>query len=170
MLAWRGRPGFEGVHYRANLPPTKLKLNRRGWRDVERTTARTPGRRRIVLLGDSFALGLGVAFGQSLRPLLEKELGRTDVINLAMNGSSTDQELLVLESEGLAYRPGAHGAPTPGLWAGLSRTLRNRSELFRRLWVRRRMAKVRARLGQPVSPDGQVPSLRERRVRIGRVA
>ena len=194
LLGWRGKAGFEGVHYRANLPATPLRLNSRGWRDVEPSAARTPGKRRIVLLGDSFGMGLGVAREEGVATLLGNELG-AEVVNLAMNGYSTDQELLVLEREGLAYspdivvvlfywndlyqnafpvtflgyikpcftldrkgklvlqyEPGPHDRPTPGVLRGLGRTLRGHSELFRRIWVQRRMAAVRAGKAPPVSP------------------
>jgi len=194
LLGWRGKPNFEGLHYRANLPPTPLSLNSKGWRDRERSVRLADGRKRILLLGDSFGMGLGVPFEQAVACLLEKET-RAEVVNLSMNGYSTDQELLVLEKEGLTYqpdvvvllfywndvpnnvfpvtfmgytkpcftldaqgnlvlqyRPGHHGAATPGFRHSLARWFRNHSELYRRLWVRGRMAAVRAGKAPPVSP------------------
>ena len=65
---------------------------------------------RIVLIGDSVAAGQGVQrearFGERLSSLLSASSGRAvEVVNLALSGYSTDQELIVLEQWGLRYQP-----------------------------------------------------------------
>jgi lysophospholipase L1-like esterase len=102
-------PGSEAVRNRV-----PIKINSAGFRDDEFPTDPTSRGRRIVLLGDSVAWGLGVlmeqAFPQVLESLLgESARGTTDsrpiVYNLAVDGYSTDQELRLLETKGLAYEP-----------------------------------------------------------------
>jgi hypothetical protein len=63
------------------------------------------GRTRIVMLGDSIAFGHGVRDGETFSALLESRDPRFDVVNLAVEGYGTDQELLRLEREGLGYAP-----------------------------------------------------------------
>ena len=107
LLGWRGKPNFDGVHYRDRLPRTRITMNSRGWRDRERPYEKPQGVRRIVVLGDSFAMGLGVEQQEAFPNLLEQEFFKqgVEVINLGMNGYSTDQELLTLMREGVRYQP-----------------------------------------------------------------
>jgi lysophospholipase L1-like esterase len=83
-------------------------LNRRGYRDDEPDTG--SGVRRIVLLGDSVAFGLGVDQDRIFAALLERRLrdetGRPwDVDNLAIFAYQTANELAALEEDGLQLRP-----------------------------------------------------------------
>jgi len=61
------------------------------------------GPRRVLVLGDSVAFGMDVADGESWPERLARP--GLEVVNLAVPGFGTDQELLRLEREGLAYRP-----------------------------------------------------------------
>jgi lysophospholipase L1-like esterase len=80
-------------------------VNSHGWRDDETTFAKPPGVRRIAVLGDSFVFGVGVDAGERCTEVLERLLPDTEVLNLAMNATGTDQQLLVLEDQGLRYAP-----------------------------------------------------------------
>jgi hypothetical protein len=88
------------------LPDFKHRIvnNSRGFRDRERAYDKG-GRKRIVVLGDSTAWGWGVEAEERFSDIIEKRLDGWEAINLAHAGYSTDQELLVLETEGLKYRP-----------------------------------------------------------------
>jgi lysophospholipase L1-like esterase len=84
--------------------------NRLGFRDVDHDLAKPPGVYRIVVLGDSVAMGLHVDRTEDIFPrLLERILNqsglKTEVINLAVSGYNTQQEVEMLAARGLAYRP-----------------------------------------------------------------
>jgi len=83
-------------------------FNRQGYRDTE--PASGPLVRRIVLLGDSVAFGLGVNQDRIFAHLLERQLReRTgqpwDVANLAVFAYNTADELAALKEDGLPLRP-----------------------------------------------------------------
>lgn len=104
-LGWRPRPLVDGRHQFAANRSYPFHTNSRGLRDREYDLARTAGRRRIVVLGDSFAWGWGVADGEIFTERLEALLGDTDVINLGVSGYGLAQEIAYLKSEGLRYAP-----------------------------------------------------------------
>lgn len=103
LLGYTGVPNLDTVF---TLPDFSHRIvnNSRGFRDLERVHE-TGGARRIVVVGDSTAWGWGVEAGERFSDLMERMLPGWEVINLAQAGYSTDQELLLLESEGLNYRP-----------------------------------------------------------------
>jgi hypothetical protein len=103
-LGWRMIPGVEkvGRFWSASEP---ARVNSHGWRDAERTFENPLGKRRMVVVGDSFTFGVGVDAGQRFTEVLESLVPELEVINLGMNAVGTDQELLVLEKEGLRYGP-----------------------------------------------------------------
>ncbi len=55
------------------------------------------GRRRVIVLGDSFTAGDGVDNGQRFTDILEKQYPHLDVINFGLPGSGTDQQVLTGE-------------------------------------------------------------------------
>lgn len=63
-------------------------INSLGFRDrLDRTRDRTPGKNRVVILGDSFSAGWGVELSETYGFLLEDELG-VEFVNTARNGGS----------------------------------------------------------------------------------
>ncbi|HKQ60160.1 MAG TPA: GDSL-type esterase/lipase family protein [Candidatus Polarisedimenticolaceae bacterium] len=82
-----------------------VSINDQGLRDRDYPYERVPGKRRILVLGDSFAWGFGVEQPACFTELVERSLADVEVINAAVSGYSTDQELLWLVNEGLKYRP-----------------------------------------------------------------
>jgi hypothetical protein len=70
-----------------------------------------PGTRRVLLLGDSFALGVGVHEADTLAPQLQALLNaspgaaRYQVINCAVSGFATRQERQMYELQAPFYRP-----------------------------------------------------------------
>ena len=97
---WKPRPGFAWL-----LHGALTTVNARGYRGPEHAFAKPPGRTRVVMLGDSIAFGARVTDGQTFGALLESRGAPFDVVNLSVEGYGTDQELLRLENEGLAYHP-----------------------------------------------------------------
>ncbi len=103
ILGYSGIPNLDQMF---TLPDFKvrIKTNSRGFRDRERSYPRG-GEKRIVILGDSHAWGWGVENDQIFSAIMERRLKGWEVINLGQAGYSTDQELVLLEREGLRYRP-----------------------------------------------------------------
>ena len=103
VYGWAHRPGQEGRFKMASFD-TRVSINRQGLRDqdypFERSTAP-----RLLVIGDSLAWGFGVDRNEIFTERIEASLPQTEVINAAVSGYSTDQELLWLEKEGVRYRP-----------------------------------------------------------------
>lgn len=84
--------------------------NSLGFRDREHAVAKPAGVYRIVVLGDSIAAGLHVECNEDVfPPILERLLVqdglRAEVINLAVSGYNTQQEVEMLREKGLQYHP-----------------------------------------------------------------
>jgi len=75
----------------------------RGKTDYE--YARTPGKERILVLGDSFTFGTEVSDDETFSHYLESDLPDTEVLNLGVQGYGQDQMLLYLKDEGIRYHP-----------------------------------------------------------------
>jgi lysophospholipase L1-like esterase len=105
---WSGR-----AHARGLQAGTPVAFNRFGLRDRERSMEPAPGTVRILFLGDSVTFGLGVAEEDSYPRVIEALLNgsRTDgrasveVLNSAIPGYNTIQELAQLRELGLAFQP-----------------------------------------------------------------
>ena len=93
------------------FPHTPLDLNAEGFRDRDHPTAKPPGVRRIVGIGDSYMFGWGVATGKDYLSVLEERLKevrpgeRWEVLNMAVPGYNTAMEVETLVARGLAYAP-----------------------------------------------------------------
>lgn len=84
--------------------------NSAGFRDVEHAVAKPSGVYRVVVLGDSIAAGLRVeryedTFPAILEKLLRERGLNAEVINLAVSGYNTQQEVELFKEKGLRYRP-----------------------------------------------------------------
>jgi hypothetical protein len=100
VYGWTPRPSF-----RYTLAGSETTINRLGYRGREVAAARTAGRPRVVMLGDSITFGYGVRDGETFSAVMESLAPPLEVVNLGVQGYGTDQELLKLEREGLAYAP-----------------------------------------------------------------
>ena len=71
--------------------------------------AKPEGTRRILVLGDSYTIGYEVDQEEAYPAILESYLRRNgfdvQVLNAGMSGSSTAEELVFLEQEGVRYHP-----------------------------------------------------------------
>lgn len=81
-----------------------ISVNSRGYRGPLHGAAPAPVVTRVLMLGDSVTFGSGVSDAETFTSLLD---ARPDVeaLNLGVDGYGTDQALLRLEHEGLAFRP-----------------------------------------------------------------
>ena len=59
----------------------------------------------MVIVGDSYTFGEGVQDDETFSAGLERLIDNSDVLNLGVHGYGTDQQLLRLQIDGLAYRP-----------------------------------------------------------------
>ena len=100
-LGWSHQPGQEGI-FETQQFRVAVRINEDGLRDRERSYQRPNDKKRILVLGDSFAWGYGVEESDRFSQQLEKTLG-VEVINAGVSGYSTDQELLWYKDEGIKY-------------------------------------------------------------------
>ena len=83
-----------------------VNTNSKGLRGAtEYPYARTPGKQRILVLGDSFTFGTDVSDDETYSHDLESALPNTEVLNLGVQGYGQDQMLLYLKEEGVKYHP-----------------------------------------------------------------
>jgi hypothetical protein len=85
---------------------TILNTNSRGLRGTaEYNYERTPGKQRIVVLGDSFTFGAEVPDNTTYAHYLESHIPNSEVLNFGVQGYGHDQLLLYLKEEGIKYHP-----------------------------------------------------------------
>ncbi|MBM3334493.1 hypothetical protein FJY63_07515 [Candidatus Sumerlaeota bacterium] len=106
-LNYELRPNFSGRAYGC-----EIKTNSHGMRGPERPIAKPDHVRRVLILGDSVAFGIGVEHSATFAALLEKDLSETttagwrvEVINASVPGYNSQQEYLALREKGLAWQP-----------------------------------------------------------------
>lgn len=104
------RPGLDTTYAswrRGDL--TRVRTNRLGFRDRERSAARPSGVRRVIAAGDSIAFGLGVndeeAFPQQLERRLAEGGAAVEVWNAGVPGYAMADHLGLLRKRLLALAP-----------------------------------------------------------------
>jgi hypothetical protein len=80
-----------------------VSLNARGYRGHLLPLAKPPESRRLIVLGDSIAFGLGVSDEETFTYLIGVQDNGIEAGNLAVQGYGPGQELLVLSQEGFGY-------------------------------------------------------------------
>lgn len=105
VLGWVNKPNYRGEVRVDDNYRFFVTHNGRGLRGREHPYARTPGKRRVLVLGDSFAWGFGVGDRQIFGSLMEEKRHDLEVVNMGVSGYGTDQELLSYLDEGIKYRP-----------------------------------------------------------------
>ena len=100
---WAHVPGSTGVFesFGIHAPVT---INAKGYRGPDVPYARTPGRPRVVVLGDSYVWGFGVSERDTFTTRLQERIPGLEIVNLGVSGYGTDQELLLYRDEGRRYR------------------------------------------------------------------
>ncbi len=91
------------------LTPGKLEVNAAGYRGPEYPQKKPARVKRIVGIGDSGAFGLGVSEKDTFLRQLEATYGASgadvEVINLAVSGYNSEQELEVLRTRAFDFEP-----------------------------------------------------------------
>jgi len=90
---------FKGEHFSA-----VVEISEQGLRDRLYPLKPEPGRRRILVIGDSVAWCWGVDIDECFTKKMERELNDTDVITMGVPGFSTAQELLMYERDGRQFQ------------------------------------------------------------------
>jgi lysophospholipase L1-like esterase len=104
-LGWFNRPGYRAVLKGPDENESVIAINSNGLREEEVDYEKPPGKKRVIVLGDSFAWGYGLKAEERLSDLLKEEFPGVQMVNMGVVGYSTDQECVLLEKEGLKYRP-----------------------------------------------------------------
>lgn len=110
LLRYRLTPNFRGVASTGEYR-TKLKTDTLGLREDRDYGAKPARTQRVLALGDSFTMGVGVESADSFPKVLERVLQEgasvspIEVINAGVPGYNTRQERLYLAGDGLALQP-----------------------------------------------------------------
>jgi lysophospholipase L1-like esterase len=104
ILGWLGRPNVEETFSGWEFA-TRVHLNTMGFRDARELGTKLPGFYRVVVFGDSITWGYGVEEGERFSDLLSGLLSgrgvQVEVLNVAVNGYDTGQELLLYRRIGM---------------------------------------------------------------------
>ena len=103
-LGWVHVPSAQGRHVHHDFE-VDVATSAQGFRDEPVSFERTPGRRRVLFLGDSFGFGYGVERGELLPDLLEARFADSEFVNASVAGYGTDQQLLFFRERGYRYEP-----------------------------------------------------------------
>jgi lysophospholipase L1-like esterase len=107
QLGWSHIPGKHG-RYVSPQARASFSINSHGLVGPERAYGPAPGKRTLLLLGDSFTEAFQVPYAQSWAHLLAGNLDSNwEVLNGGVAGYGTDNELLFLRREGWRYQPDA---------------------------------------------------------------
>jgi len=104
----RNAPGAHVVHDSAEFKVT-YDINQQGLRANSDTGPATPGRTRLLVIGDSFTFGWGVAADQAFPALLDGRHGANgqpvESLNAGVAGFGTDDEVGWMHEYGWALQP-----------------------------------------------------------------
>jgi lysophospholipase L1-like esterase len=95
-LGWAYRPGASARH-RTEEFDVGIRIHERGFRGAPWQLDLQVGRRRLLLLGDSYAFGWGVEEEHSAGSLLASSAPGWTVFNAGVSGYGTGQQRLLLE-------------------------------------------------------------------------
>lgn len=106
LLGWKLSPGASVIQLHQDFK-TSYSMNNEGFRDdVDYAARKKPGKKRIMIFGDSFAFGVGVPNKKTFSKILEAESsGKYEVLNFGVSGYDPGQYLLSLKEDGLKYNP-----------------------------------------------------------------
>ncbi|MEM3074541.1 MAG: hypothetical protein QW727_01195 [Candidatus Pacearchaeota archaeon] len=85
-----------------------FSTNNQGFVGKNYSKIKNPNTKRIIIIGSSFSLPLGINYEESYPRLLEKELnkrGNYEVINMAVLGNNLENSLTLLKNCGFEYEP-----------------------------------------------------------------
>lgn len=106
-LGWKLISNYSGCRYQPDTNKIIYKThNLNGLRMDSGVSYEKDGKKRILLLGDSFVYGFGLDDNETIAVKLQENLGNDyEVIPMGVDGYGTGQEILQLMGEGLKYNP-----------------------------------------------------------------
>jgi hypothetical protein len=109
-IGFRYTPRSEYWYLRENDHPTRGKINRFGWRDVDWSHQKPDGVFRVAVLGDSYVEAFQVESSKTFLKIAEEQLNsmgpeRFEFMNFGRSGFTQTEELIVLEDEVLGFSP-----------------------------------------------------------------
>ncbi len=101
---------YGATHFFGRGFSVPVEINSLGFRDEEVAMPKPVGVLRILALGDSFTMAMGVpveqGYAEQLERMLSAEAGRrVEVVNTGVGGYNTAQELAFLDARGLDLEP-----------------------------------------------------------------
>jgi hypothetical protein len=106
MFGWEFIPDKKGIMALPYENEIEVRINSLGMRDRPRVREKSSGKRRIVVLGDSFTSGLGVWACEGFTAVMEKILSkRWEVLNFGVDGYGPAQEFLLLRDKAIQFHP-----------------------------------------------------------------
>ncbi|MFP6640788.1 MAG: SGNH/GDSL hydrolase family protein [Myxococcota bacterium] len=103
-LGWSGVPDAKGRMQSIDFS-VDVSLNSDGLRDSEYPVKRVAGKKRMLLMGDSFGWGFGVEQDEIFIEQIEARNEGWEIINASVSGYGTDQEYLYYVERGHRYQP-----------------------------------------------------------------
>lgn len=104
-------PGTTGRVYGPDGHVSQVNINADGWNSLKPRyqLAKTPGRLRVAVIGDSYVQARHVDTGKAAPALIERELKRrgvdAEVLRFGVDGAPLSQYLHMLRAEVLRFRP-----------------------------------------------------------------
>jgi hypothetical protein len=105
QLGWKHTPSVSKTFENKLGERVEVVQNVYGHRGPARPLAKTAGKYRLLVLGDSFTEGVQVGESDLFTAVLERNDPRLEVLNTGVGGYGTVQEYLYLEAEGLKHNP-----------------------------------------------------------------
>lgn len=104
LLGWAHSPNQIGIFSHSEFR-VEVKINSHGLRDDDYAFDRTPGKSRLLVLGDSYSWGFGVEKEEIFTEILERKWSQWEIVNTSVSGYGTDQEYLYFKHRGRNYHP-----------------------------------------------------------------
>jgi GDSL-like lipase/acylhydrolase family protein len=96
-------PGSSQTAVRGGAYTVTTRISSEGLHDVEHSPRKEPGRRRILLLGDSFMFAPGVTLEQNMARRLAAAMPDVEVMNAGVPGYNMGQEYLYYKDRGARF-------------------------------------------------------------------
>lgn len=104
LLGYEYAPGYDATLPQPGGGFYRLRTNLAGLRsDREVSFKKTAGKSRLLVLGDSFAAGQYVSNEARFTEILERRLPAWEAVNLGLEGTGTDQQLLIYQETGQKF-------------------------------------------------------------------